>query len=92
MFTLKLIKFPTKNNDHVQKLVSCPNFTATEFETGVVKIIAYQSNAEKDGAEFMLADQCFIDSSDNTANLFCYDVCYVENGSGRTINTFRPKH
>ena len=79
MFTLKF--YSADNNEGLWKVVACQSYSVL-YPAGMkdVSVVTYPGPTDQDGTEFYI-----------TPDVGDYDVCYVENAQGKTIDRIRPQ-
>lgn len=81
MFTVKFISI-YGDVEETTTAVSCPHYSAYRMKNGAYEIVLYKDFTSCDGVAYFL-------SSEDIGRPY-YQVCYVENQTGKTIETFRP--
>lgn len=78
MFTIKLC------HQNFYKSLSAPAYLAQTYANGDRAIIVYKDFSEHEGIEYRVSKDA--ESGDSNS----YEVCFVENQQGKTIDTIKP--
>lgn len=82
MFTLKFYKH-INDGELVYDVLSCPHYEIQVRSDGSKTVTTYPDTVKEGGVERQIR-------SENCKFKGDYDVCYVENMHGKTIDTIRP--
>ncbi len=82
MFTVKFLTFHESGSSHesTQTSIQCPHYEVNAFDYGW-SVVTYPGMTNENGVERHVTTNDQLSSR--------YDVCFVENVAGKTIDTYR---
>lgn len=83
MFTLKFCSFCGEDNDYEKSLtvICCPHYNTYHFKNRV-EVTVYKDFTSVEGVTYTLSEEDLLGKP-------YWQVCYVENVNGKTIDTIR---
>lgn len=79
MFTLKFYRFYTDGSSN-SSVVATSHYSVYTRKEGTCEIVIYEKNTEVEGVAYQVgSNQALTD----------YDICYIENQSGKTIDCIK---
>lgn len=86
MFTLKFCSY-FEEGGSTESVIACPHYEVYQHRNGAITITTYKNMTITDGVSRQLCTESKLDEDNHSY----YQVCFVLNSEGKTIDTIRPE-